>query len=159
MAKHKTAAEGADLSDLVSGVVQDVGKLLGQQVDLLRGEVRREVLRAEGAALSVAIGGGPVAAGGLPLWCCYGAAGGCGFAGAALAREGRAAQRRQAPAAAADHRRPGGEPDAAQGAGQSDGTLAADPEAIRADMAQTRAALAHKLGVLKSRLFGGPART
>jgi hypothetical protein len=90
VAKHKTAAEGAGLSDLVSGIVQDVGKLLGQQVDLPRGEVRREVHRAEGAALSVATGGGLVAAGGLPLWCCYGAAGASGFAGAALARAGGA---------------------------------------------------------------------
>jgi hypothetical protein len=105
VAKRNTAAEGADLGDLVRGIVEDFGRLLGQQVDLLRGEVRREVHRAAGAALSVAVGGGLVAAGGLlsglalahlahratglPLWCCYGAAAGaCGAAGAALVYRG-----------------------------------------------------------------------
>jgi hypothetical protein len=103
VANRTSAADDVALGDLVSGIVHDFGTLLVRQAELLRGEVRKEIDRAEGAALSAAAGGGLVAAGGLlsglalahllhgatglPLWCCYGAAAGtCGAAGAALLR-------------------------------------------------------------------------
>jgi hypothetical protein len=42
-------------------------------------------------------------------------------------------------------------------AGESGGPVPADPAAIRAEMAKTRAALTRKLGALKGRLFGTPS--
>jgi len=94
-----------NLGEIVHGIVHDVGTLLSQHVDLLRGEVRQELHRAGDAVMTTATGGGLVAAGGLlsglalahllhkatglPLWCCYGAAAGtCAAAGAALVRRG-----------------------------------------------------------------------
>ena len=102
----RTADEEVDLATLAGNIVQDTGKLLGQQVDLLRAEVGQELRRVGGAAASVAAGGGLAAAGALmaalmaahllhratrlPLWCCYGAVGGAlGAAGAALLVRGK----------------------------------------------------------------------
>lgn len=99
--------KAADLKELAGAILQDAGKLLGQQVDLLRAEMGQELHKAAGAALSLTAGGGLVAAGGLlsslmlphllhratrlPLWCCYGlVGGGCAAAGLALVRQGRA---------------------------------------------------------------------
>jgi len=103
--KPTAAPESQDLGELVNAIVQEGGRLLSQQIDLLRREVGQELQRAGTAALRVASGGGLAAAGGilsglalahlmrrvtgLPLWCCYGAAAGaCGGAGAALLRTG-----------------------------------------------------------------------
>ncbi len=97
------AAGEVDLRALAGEIVEDCGKLLGQQVDLLRAEVNRELARAGRAAWLAAAGGGLAASGGLlsglalahllrrvtglPLWLCYaGAAGTSGAAGAALLR-------------------------------------------------------------------------
>jgi len=94
------------LADLARGAVENAGKLLSQQLDLLRAEMRQELARAAGAAGAFATGGGLVAMGGLlsglalvhflhrctrlPLWLCYGAvAGACGTAGATLLQRGR----------------------------------------------------------------------
>src|SRR5205809_4972328 len=98
MSKRSSDLEKLDLSTLVEGIVHDTGTLLGQQGELLRAEVTQEVRRAGEAAVSIAAGGGMVAAGGLlsglmlahllhrvtqlPLWVCYGiAASGIGATG------------------------------------------------------------------------------
>jgi hypothetical protein len=51
VAKRTTAAAAVAQSDRGGGLVRNVGKLLGRQVDPPRSEVRREVHGAEGAAL------------------------------------------------------------------------------------------------------------
>ncbi len=98
----KSAGE-TDLPSLAAEIVQDCGRLLGQQVDLLRAEVGQQLGRAGRATWLAAAGGGLAASGGLltglalahllrratglPLWLCYaGAAGAGGAAGAALLR-------------------------------------------------------------------------
>jgi hypothetical protein len=96
------------MRDLLARIVEDGGKLLSQQFELFRAEVRDELRRAVGAAGLTAAGGGLVAiagflsgqmiahqvhrATGLPLWASYGvAAGALGATGAALLRAGGAA--------------------------------------------------------------------
>lgn len=85
-------AEGEELLAHLSAIVRDSGKLLEQQVDLLRAEVRDNVRQAGAGAAAVAAGGGLSAAGGLlggmmlahllhratrlPLWASYGVVGG-----------------------------------------------------------------------------------
>jgi len=85
-------AEQPELTTLLGGIVQDAETLIGQQFDLLRSELRQEVLRTRDAALSVGTGTVLVATGGvlaslmvvhalhratrLPLWACYGTVGG-----------------------------------------------------------------------------------
>jgi hypothetical protein len=98
-------APNTDLADVVGAVVRESGKLIGQQVDLFRAEAEQELRRAAGAGATVVAGGGLAAAGllmsgpmlahllhratGLPLWCCYGVAGGALVAtGATLVRAG-----------------------------------------------------------------------
>src|SRR5207244_229523 len=61
---------------------------------------------------------------------------------------------RPVAAAAPERGRLAGEPAMAETPGQPGDALAATPEAIRADMARTRAALERKLGALKGRLLG-----
>jgi hypothetical protein len=95
-----------DLPEVVREIVHDSGKLVAQQVELLRAEVGRELRSAADGAAAVAAGGGLSAAGGLlsglmlahllnrvtgmPLWSCYGVVGGTvGAAGIALLRTGR----------------------------------------------------------------------
>lgn len=88
-----------ELAALLGDIVRDSGKLLGQQLDLLGAELKQELRRATGGAVSVAAGGGLTAAGGLlsgmmlahllhrttrlPLWGCYGVVGGALAAGGA----------------------------------------------------------------------------
>ncbi len=105
MVKRSATSELTDLRDLAGHIVEDAGKLLSQQVDLLRAEVRQELRQAAGAAVSVASGSGLAAAAGilsgmmlahllhkasgLPLWASYGAVGGAlGAAGYGLLRSG-----------------------------------------------------------------------
>ena len=95
----------ADLPALIAQIGDDLGRLVGQHVDLLKAEIEQTIRTAGGAAASVAAGGGLVAAGGLagglaavhglqaatglPRWACYAlAAGGLGAAGAYLMRRG-----------------------------------------------------------------------
>jgi hypothetical protein len=88
-----------DLSTLVRGIVNDAETLIGQQFELLRGEIRQELGQAGVAALAMGSGAVLMATGGalaalmavhglhratrLPLWACYGllggALGGVGF--------------------------------------------------------------------------------
>lgn len=95
-----------DLSTLIGDLVGHAERLVGQQLDLLRSEVREELRRAGGAALSFGTGAGVLAAGGflvppmlahllhrhtkLPLWACYGLlAGALGAAGVGLLARAR----------------------------------------------------------------------
>jgi hypothetical protein len=95
-----------DLITTVGELLRDSGRLVSQQIELLRSEVKQEVRRAAGGALSIAAGGGLAAVGGilsgmmlarllhattrLPLWSCYGlVAAGLGAAGAALVKKGQ----------------------------------------------------------------------
>jgi hypothetical protein len=106
MSKDSAALEKQDLSTLVAGIARDTGMLVQQQVDLLRADLVAEARRAGGAVLSMAAGGGLVAAGGLlsgmmlvhalhratrlPLWVCYGVVGGgLGATGLKLLSDGR----------------------------------------------------------------------
>jgi hypothetical protein len=99
-------AEPIDLVALVSEVVRDSGKLLSQQMELLRVELGEQLGRAGSGAVSVAIGGGLAAAAGLmsglalahwlhettrlPLWSCYGVvAGTLGVSAAVALRTGQ----------------------------------------------------------------------
>lgn len=105
MAKRTHDTDKADFGTLLSDIVHDTGKLVGQQAELLRAEVREELRRAGTAAGTMVAGSGLLAAAGLlsgpmvvhlvhrvtrlPLWMCYAAvAGGMGAAGAALVRQG-----------------------------------------------------------------------
>jgi hypothetical protein len=80
------------IGSLVSGIVSDGQKLIEQQFNLLRREIEGEIRRMRNAAISLAIGAGISAVGGLllvitlvhvlnaytelPLWGCYGLVGG-----------------------------------------------------------------------------------
>jgi hypothetical protein len=105
LAKHPAKAHEPDLANLVREIVRDSETLIGQQLDLLRAEVRRELGEAKGAAVMIGAGAGLVATGGvltvlmavhglqratrLPLWGCYGLVGGLlGAAGAGLLAAG-----------------------------------------------------------------------
>jgi hypothetical protein len=98
--------KNVEFSSLVGAIVQDMGSLLGQQLQLLRAELHQEARRAGVGMASFAAGGGLMAAGGLlsgmmlahllqrttrlPLWLCYGAVGGgLGAAGWDLLQKGR----------------------------------------------------------------------
>jgi hypothetical protein len=95
-----------DLSTLVSGIAHDTGRLVNQQIELLRADLTAGARRAGVAVSSIAAGGGLAAAGGLlsgmmlvhvlhsatrlPLWACYGLiGGGLGATGWTLIRRGR----------------------------------------------------------------------
>lgn len=106
MSKDSASLQNQDLPTLIGGIARDTGTLVQQQVDLLRADLVSEARRAGGAVLSMAAGGGLVAAGGLlsgmmlvhalhratrlPLWVCYGLVGsGLGATGLTLLRDGR----------------------------------------------------------------------
>ena len=106
MEKHPTEAQQPDLTTLVKEIIHDTEALIGQQLRLLRSEVREELGQAKDAALVIGAGAGLVATGGvltvlmsvhalqkatrLPLWACYGLVGGLlGAAGAGLLAVGR----------------------------------------------------------------------
>jgi hypothetical protein len=89
------------IASLVSGIVSDGQRLVEQQLELLRREIGYEIRRVRNAAISMAIGAGITALGGLlligmvvhllnaytdlPLWACYGIVGGAlGAIGALL---------------------------------------------------------------------------
>src|SRR5262249_36229415 len=82
------------LTALVTGIIHDVQELLKQQLSLFREEVKNDVRKTKEAALSLSLGVGILAVGGLffclmlvhllnwaaptvlPLWLCYGIVGG-----------------------------------------------------------------------------------
>jgi len=95
-----------DLITLVKEIVNDSEVLAGQQLSLLRCELRGELARASEAAMLLGVGAGLAATGGvfsavalvhalhratrLPLWGCYGLIGGLlGAAGAGLLASGK----------------------------------------------------------------------
>jgi hypothetical protein len=95
-----------DLMALIKEIVHDSEVLAGQQVRLLRTELREELVHAREAALLLGAGAGLAATGGvfsalalvhalhkatrLPVWVCYGLVGGLlGAAGAGLLSSGR----------------------------------------------------------------------
>jgi hypothetical protein len=104
--KQRAKAQEPDLTTLVKEIVHDSETLIGQQLHLLRSEVKQELDQATEAALAIGAGAGLVATGGvlstlmvvhalhkatrLPLWSCYGLVGGLlGAAGATLLAAGR----------------------------------------------------------------------
>jgi hypothetical protein len=88
MSKSEKVASEQSVGPLLEGIVADLEKLVGQQLDLLRQEVRQEIGRAKTAAEEGAAGVGLLALGGIftghtlalllhrttgiPLWACYG---------------------------------------------------------------------------------------
>jgi hypothetical protein len=54
--KGTAAADDLSMRDLLGRIVEDGGKLLGQQFELFRAEVRDELRRAVGAAAQTAAG-------------------------------------------------------------------------------------------------------
>jgi len=109
MRKRRGRTAEPSFLELVEGIVADVERLVGQQLELFRGEVNQQLREARSAAASGAVGAGLVAVGGvlstqmvvhavqratrLPLWASYGLVGGL-LGGAGLAQLNRA--RRQA---------------------------------------------------------------
>jgi hypothetical protein len=93
------------LSELLTGLVNDVKALLQQELALAKHEIRAELRKMLRAVVSLGLGGGIAAVGGwllilmlvhllqalaaLPLWACYGLVGGlCAGAGAVLLVQG-----------------------------------------------------------------------
>jgi uncharacterized membrane protein required for colicin V production len=88
------------IATLVSGIVSDGQRLIEQQLTLLRREIESALRQARNAVISMAIGAGITAVGGLlllamvvhllhaytnlPLWACYGLVGGVLVAAGAL---------------------------------------------------------------------------
>jgi hypothetical protein len=116
MADNIARPSTSDTGELVQAIAQDAGRLIEEQFRLLRSEVEQEIAKARRAAISVGLGAGLVATGGilgtlmavhflhrttqLPLWGCYGLVGGLlGAAGAGLLSSGvaEAAQIRLLP--------------------------------------------------------------
>ena len=106
MTNHPSNREEPELMPLLREIVADSEVLVGQQLRLLRYELREELAQAQEAALLLGLGAGLVATGGLfsalalvhglhkvarlPLWSCYGLVGGLlGTAGAGLLATGR----------------------------------------------------------------------
>jgi hypothetical protein len=115
MGTMATAGEPG-VTELVEGILGDARRLLSQQIDLFKEEVREEVGRAAALAAEAGAGAGLASLGGvlaahaavhllhratrLPLWGCYGLVGGLlGAAGAGLLvnAKARAAGLRLAP--------------------------------------------------------------
>ena len=92
MATDTQQPASSDLSRLAEGTIRDLETLIGQHFDLLKSELKQEIVKARDAAVGVGAGVGAVAVGGalgtlalvhllqrvtrLPLWACYGAVGG-----------------------------------------------------------------------------------
>ena len=111
MGKKATTATEPGFTELVDGIVTDAHQLISQHLDLLKQEIKQELLQVKSAAVSTGAGAGLVALGGilgtqmlvhwlhkstgLPLWGCYGIVGGLlGAAGAGLLNQaGRQAAR------------------------------------------------------------------
>lgn len=100
MATDTRQPASSDLSHLAEGTIRDIETLIGQHLDLLKSELKQEIVKARDAAVGISAGAGAVAVGGalgtlalvhllqrvtrLPLWACYGAVGGSlGLLGAA----------------------------------------------------------------------------
>jgi hypothetical protein len=98
--------ELSDVLETVGAIAHDAGRLVQQQFDLLRAELRQELVQLErgvgamGAGAVLAASGGALStlalvhglrrATGLPLWACYALVGGSlGLAGAGLILHGR----------------------------------------------------------------------
>ncbi len=107
MASETPTSTGSQTGELVQGIVNDAGRLIEQQFQLLRAEIGGELDKVRTAAVSMGSGAGLVAAGGvlgtlmavhllhdktrLPLWGCYGLVGGLlGVAGVGLLSTGMA---------------------------------------------------------------------
>ena len=105
MAAGTQQSASSDLSQLAEGTIRDFEKLIGQHFDLLKSELKEEIVKARDAAVGVGAGAGAAALGGilgtlmlvhllqrvtkLPLWACYGAVGGSlGLLGAGLLTAG-----------------------------------------------------------------------
>lgn len=106
MARKTDTRTEPDFTQLVEGIIEDGQRLIRQEFELLRGEVREEIAHAKSAAVSAGAGVGLLALGGalgvemlvhglhagtgLPLWACYGLVGGAaGAAGVALLGQAR----------------------------------------------------------------------
>jgi hypothetical protein len=92
MAKASQKKDEGTLSSLAEGAIEDLEKLVRQNFDLLRSELQQGLDDAKNAALSMGVGAGLAATGGilgtvglvhlihrtvrLPLWACYGVVGG-----------------------------------------------------------------------------------
>src|SRR5919201_6364139 len=92
MAERAQGKSEPDLTELVSGILSDAQKLIHQQFELVRQELKEELSGAGAAAASAGAGVGLVALSGvlsaqmlvhllhrstrLPLWSCYGLVGG-----------------------------------------------------------------------------------
>src|SRR4051794_18194959 len=62
---EQQSSTAEDITGLTRGIVDDVQKLIGQHIDLLRSEVKEGMGQARDAALAYATGAGLGAAGGL----------------------------------------------------------------------------------------------
>lgn len=105
MPHDSTHSTDQGVASLVQGIVADAEKLVRQQFELFRQEIREEVDHAKSAAAAGGAGAGMMVLGGvlgahmlvhgvrdstkLPLWACYGLVGGA-IGGAGLALLGRA---------------------------------------------------------------------
>jgi uncharacterized membrane protein YqjE len=113
MATYAQNSSDQSMSELVSGIVEDVGHLITQQVKLTRAEIKDDFEKAGGIALTLAAGAGVMALAVIlvalmlvflihwltaptntdpatfPLWACFGAVGaGFGLIGAAMLAAG-----------------------------------------------------------------------
>src|SRR5947207_1528556 len=84
----RKSGSSASFTELGEGILNDVERLLGQQIDLLRSELSQKLNRVEGAGLEMSAGGAALLSGcllsslataqllhrltSLPLWACYG---------------------------------------------------------------------------------------
>src|SRR5947209_8425096 len=92
MAKARQTKDEGTLGSLAEGAIEDLEKLVRQNFELLRSELKQELDNARNAAVSMGVGAGVAATGGilgtvglvhlmhsttrLPLWACYGLVGG-----------------------------------------------------------------------------------
>ena len=92
MAKGRQTTDQGTLGSLAGGAIEDLERLVRQNFELLQSELMQELDSAKNAALSMGVGAGLTATGGilgtvglvhlihrtvrLPLWACYGLVGG-----------------------------------------------------------------------------------
>jgi len=67
MATDVTPNNGASVTGLVSGIIDDATRLMSQQLDLLKAEVRKDVQDAKDTAMSMAAAGALLGTGALLL--------------------------------------------------------------------------------------------